>query len=77
MTESTGEKKSTSYLMQTIVMAIQRGNSSCVLETVQDSKKLDGVYYLHITQISTNELIILNSLVIFQLIPDCGRIFLR
>ena len=46
ITESTGEKKSTSYLMQTIGMAIQRGNSSCILETVQDSKKLDGVYYL-------------------------------
>ena len=44
--ESTGEKKSTSYLMQTIGMAIQRGNSSCILETVLDSKKLDGVYYL-------------------------------
>ena len=44
--ESTGEKKSTSYLMQTIEMAIQRGNSSCILETVFDSKKLDGVYYL-------------------------------
>ena len=42
----TGEKKSTSYLMQTIGMAIQRGNSSCILETVSDSKKLDGVYYL-------------------------------
>ena len=46
ITESTGEKKSTSYLMQTIGMAIQRGNSSCILETVLDSKKLDGVYYL-------------------------------
>ena len=46
ITESTGEKKSTSYLMQTIGMAIQRGNSSCILETVSDSKKLDGVYYL-------------------------------
>jgi hypothetical protein len=44
--ESTGEKKSTSYLMQTIGMAIQRGNSNCILETVLDSKKLDGVYYL-------------------------------
>ena len=46
ITESTGEKKSTSYLMQTIGMAIQRGNSSCILETVLDSEKLDGVYYL-------------------------------
>ena len=31
--ESTGEKKSTSYPKQTIGMAIQRGNSSCILET--------------------------------------------
>jgi hypothetical protein len=45
ITESTGEKKSTSYLMQTIGMAIQHGNSSCILETVLDSKKLDEVYY--------------------------------
>ena len=44
--ESTGEKKSTSYLMQTIGMAIQRGNSCCILETVLDSRKLDEVYYL-------------------------------
>jgi hypothetical protein len=46
ITESTGEKKATSYLMQTIGMAIQRGNSSCILETVFDSRKLDEVYYL-------------------------------
>ena len=44
--ESTGEKKSTSYLMQTIGMAIQRGNSSCIWETVVDSRKLDEIYYL-------------------------------
>ena len=42
----TGEKKSTSYLMQTIGMAIQRGNSCCILETVLDSRKLYEVYYL-------------------------------
>ena len=41
--ESTGEKRSTSYLMPTIGMAIQRGNSSCILETVVDSRKLDDV----------------------------------
>jgi hypothetical protein len=44
--ESTGEKRSTSYPMQTIGMAIQRANSSCILETVVDSRKLDEVYYL-------------------------------
>jgi hypothetical protein len=44
--ESTSEKRSTSFLMQTIRMAIQRGNSSCILETVVDSRKLDEIYYL-------------------------------
>ena len=39
-------EETTGYLMQTIGMAIQRRNSSCILETVSDSKKLDGVYYL-------------------------------
>ena len=34
--ECTGENKSTSYLMQTIGMAIQCGNSCCILETVLD-----------------------------------------
>jgi hypothetical protein len=44
--ESTGEKKATFHLMQTIGMAIQWGNSSCLLEKVLDSRKLDEVYYL-------------------------------
>ena len=34
--EISGEKRSTSYLMQVIGMAIQRGNSACILETVND-----------------------------------------
>ena len=41
--ESTGEKRATSYLMQTIGIAIQLGNS---LGTVKDSRKMDEVYYL-------------------------------
>ena len=44
--ESTGEKQATSYLMQTIGIAIQRGNSQCILNTVKDSRKMDEVYYL-------------------------------
>ena len=44
--EISGEKRSTSYLMQVIGMAIQRGNSACILETVTDSRKMDEVYYL-------------------------------
>ena len=37
--ESTGEKRATSYLMQAIGIAIQRGNSQCILGTVKDSRK--------------------------------------
>ena len=44
--ESTGVKRATSYLMQTIGIAIQRGNSQCILGTVKDSRKMDEVYYL-------------------------------
>ena len=44
--ESTGEKRATSYLMQAIGIAIQRGNSQCILGTVKDSRKMDEVYYL-------------------------------
>ena len=44
--EISGGKCFTSYLMQVIGMAIQRGNSACILETVSDSRKMDEVYYL-------------------------------
>ena len=44
--ESTGEKHATSYLMQAIGIAIQRGNSQCILGTVKDSRKIDEIYYL-------------------------------
>ena len=44
--ESTSEKQATSYLMQAIGIAIQRGNSQCILGTVKDSRKMDEVYYL-------------------------------
>jgi len=44
--EISGEKRSTSYLMQVIGMAIQWGNSACILETATDSRKMDEVYYL-------------------------------
>ena len=46
--ESTGEKRATSYLMQTIGIAIQRGNSQCILSTVKDSRKMDEVYYFNL-----------------------------
>ena len=38
--ESTGEKQASSYLMQTIGIAIQQGNSRCILSTVKDSRKM-------------------------------------
>ena len=44
--ESTGEKRATSYLMQAIGIAIQRGNSQCILGTVKDTRKRLEVYYL-------------------------------
>ena len=36
--EISGEKSSTFYLMQVIGMAIQRGSSACILETVTDER---------------------------------------
>ena len=46
--EISGEKRSTSYLMQVIGMAIQRGNSACILETVSDSRKMDSTTCKHL-----------------------------
>ena len=42
--EVTGEKRSTSFLFQSISMAIQRGNASCVLGTVPHSEGLDEIF---------------------------------
>ena len=41
MKEATGERKSTFFLTQSISMAIQRGNASCVLGTVPHSEGLE------------------------------------
>ena len=40
-----GEKRSTTSLMLTIGMVVQRGNSNRVLETALDSRKLNEIYY--------------------------------
>merc|ERR1712051_1155289 len=69
ITESTGEKKSTSYLMQTIGMAIQRGNSSCILETVSDSNKLMGCTTSNSNFMFTDELFRIISLFNFNVYP--------
>jgi len=45
----TGERRSTEFLLQRLSVAIQRGNASCVLGTVDsstDCQNLDVVYYL-------------------------------
>ena len=42
--EATGEKRSTSFLFQSISIAIQRGNSSCVLGTVPHSEGLEEIF---------------------------------
>ena len=44
--EMTGEKRSTSYLFQSIGIATQRGNASSIAGTVPTVKKLDEIYYL-------------------------------
>jgi len=50
ITESTGERRATEYLLQRLSVAIQRGNAASVLGTVgqesADSQKLDAVFYL-------------------------------
>ena len=41
-----GEKRSTSYLLQSISMAIQRGNAMSVLGTVKQERNLVEIYNL-------------------------------
>ena len=42
--EETGETRSTFYLFQSISIAIQRGNASCILGTVPHSEGLDEIF---------------------------------
>ena len=44
--ESTGEKRSTSYLIQSLSMTVQRGNASSIMGTVGETKKLEEIYEL-------------------------------
>ena len=46
ITTITGEKRSTSYLLQSISMAIQRGNAKSILGTVRNQSKLEEIFYL-------------------------------
>ena len=42
--EATGESRSTFFLTQRISMAVQRGNSSCILNTVPPSMGLESIF---------------------------------
>ena len=42
--EETGEKRSSFYIFQSISMAIQRGNASCILGTVPRSEGLEEIF---------------------------------
>ena len=42
----TGEKTSTSYLLQFISIAIQHGNAASVMGTVYNDRKLEEMYNL-------------------------------
>ena len=42
--EATGEKRSTFFLLQSISMAIQRGNAACVIGTAPSSEGLEGLF---------------------------------
>src|SRR5664279_3077128 len=49
ITTVTSERRATEFLLQRLSVAIQRGNASCVLGTVNlstDCQNLDVVYYL-------------------------------
>ena len=42
--EETGEKQSSFYIFQSISMAIQRGNASCILGTLPCSESLEEIF---------------------------------
>ena len=44
--ESTGEKNARSFLFQSLIMNLQRGNALCVIGTVTHHRKLEEMYHL-------------------------------
>ena len=44
--DATGEKRSTSFLFQSIGIAAQRGNAASIAGTIPSTKQLDELYYL-------------------------------
>ena len=47
ITDQTGDKRSTSFLFQSISMAVQRGNTTSILGTMRTGEcHLEEIYYL-------------------------------
>ena len=46
ITESTGEKRTRSFLFQSLSMNLQRGNALYVMGTVAHHRKLEEIYHL-------------------------------
>ena len=44
--DRTGDMRSTSYLFQSLSVAVQRGNAASVMGTIPPTKKLDELYLL-------------------------------
>ena len=42
----TGEARSTSFLIQRVSLAIQRGNAASIMATIPPSKKFDEIYLI-------------------------------
>ena len=52
--ENTGEKRATSYLIQSLSMTVQRGNAASIMGTVGESRKLEEIYDF-VTQLRTED----------------------
>ena len=50
MKEATGEKLSTFFLFQSISMAIQQGNTVCVMGCPKISTGLEGLFNFHVQE---------------------------
>ena len=51
--EVTGEQKSTYFLLQSIAMAVQRGNAACVIGTAPASTGLEGIFDFSLMRVRT------------------------
>ena len=52
--ENTGEKRSVSYLIQSLSMTVQRGNAASIMGTVGETQKLEEIYDL-VTPLKLND----------------------